>query len=205
MWMMVKASLFRRVILLMAISVLLALIAAVPKTSGQGPGTNQSTAGDDATTVRFVPAPDSPFAVGTEPERVASDDFNGDRNPDLAVTNTASNNVTVLLGDGRGGFAPAPGSPFAVGTLPLEITIADFNADRNPDLAVTNLSSNNVTVLLGDGRGGFAPASGSPFAVGAFPLGITSDDFNRDEKPDLATANIASSNVTVLLNTTPTP
>ena len=152
MWMMVRASPFRRAILAIAISVLLALIAAVPMASGQGRGTPQSTAGDDATTVSFAPAPGSPFAVGTQPERVASADFNGDRNPDLAVTNTASNNVTVLLGDGRGGFAPA---------------------------------------------------SGSPFAVGAFPLGITSADFDRDKKPDLATANIASSNVTVLLNTTP--
>jgi FG-GAP-like repeat len=152
MWIMVKASLLRRAILVMAMSVLLALIAAAPKASGQGPGINQSAAGDDATTVSFAPALGSPFAVGTEPERVAS---------------------------------------------------ADFNRDRNPDLAVTNTASNDVTVLLGDGSGGFAPASGSPFAVGAFPLGITSTDFNRDKKPDLATANIASSNVTVLLNTTP--
>jgi hypothetical protein len=97
MWMMVRASPFRRAILVMAISILLALIAALPKASGQGPGTNQSTAGDDATTVSFAPARRRPFAVGTAPERVASDDFNRDRNPDLAVTNTASNNVTVLL------------------------------------------------------------------------------------------------------------
>jgi hypothetical protein len=148
MWMMVKASLFRRVILLMAISVLLALIAAVPKASGQGPGTNQSTAGDDATTVSFAPAPGSPFAVGTEPERVASADFNRDKKPDLAVTNTASNNVTVLLGDGRGGFAPAPGSPFAVGNNAAGITSADFNRDKKPDLATANIASSNVTVLL---------------------------------------------------------
>jgi hypothetical protein len=87
--------------------------------------------------------------------------------------------------------------------LSLEITSADFNRDKKLDLAVANGGDNDVTVLLGDGRGGFAPASGSPFAVGAFPLGITSADFNRDKKPDLATANIASSNVTVLLNTTP--
>jgi|SRR5829696_2299404 len=148
MWMMVKASLFRRAILVMAISVLLALIAAVAKASGQGPGANQSTAGDDATTVRFAPAPGSPFAVGTEPERVASAEFNRDKKPDLAVTNTASNNVTVLLGDGRGGFAPASGSPFAAGNNSAGITSAEFNRDKKPDLATANIASSNVTILL---------------------------------------------------------
>ena len=97
MWMMVRARPFRRAILVMAICVLLALIAAVPMASGQGPGTHQSTAGDDATTVSFAPAPGSPFAVGTQPERVASADFNRDKKPDLATANIASSNFTVLL------------------------------------------------------------------------------------------------------------
>jgi hypothetical protein len=97
MWIMVKASLFRRAILVMAICVLLALIAAVPKASGQSPGANQSTAGDDATTVSFAPSRRSPFAVGTQPERVASADFNRDKKPDLATANIASSDFTVLL------------------------------------------------------------------------------------------------------------
>ena len=146
--MMVRASPFRRAILVMAISVLLALIAAVPKASGQGPGTHQSTAGDDATTVSFTPASRRPLAVGTEPERVASADFNGDKKRDLAVANGDDNNVTVLLGNGRGRFAPARSSPFAVGTLPLVISSADFNRDKKPDLATANIASSNVTVLL---------------------------------------------------------
>jgi hypothetical protein len=102
-------------------------------------------------------------------------------------------------------FVPAPGSPFAVGIGPEGITSADFDGDGKLDLAIMNYNDNNVTVLLGDGSGGFTPATGSPFAVGLHPLGITSADFNGDTKPDLAMANIASNNVTVLLNTTPSP
>src|SRR5829696_7675681 len=97
MWMMVKASLFRRAILVMAISVLLALIAAVAKASGQGPGANQSTAGDDATTVRFAPASGSPFAAGNNSAGITSAEFNRDKKPDLATANIASSNVTILL------------------------------------------------------------------------------------------------------------
>src|SRR5829696_6891346 len=49
--MMVKVSRLRRGILMIAISVLLALIVAVPKAaSGQSPGTNQGTTGEDVNT-----------------------------------------------------------------------------------------------------------------------------------------------------------
>jgi hypothetical protein len=46
---------------------------------------------------------------------------------------------------------------------------------------------------------GFAQAAGSPVAVGGFPKGVTSGDFNLDGKPDLAVANQSSSNLTILL------
>jgi hypothetical protein len=65
---------------------------------------------------------------------------------------------------------------------------------------VTNLiSSGTVTIFLGNGSGGFAQAAGSPVAVGGFPKGVTSGDFNLDGKPDLAVANQSSSNLTILL------
>ncbi|MGH8100074.1 MAG: choice-of-anchor J domain-containing protein [Chthoniobacterales bacterium] len=53
------------------------------------------------------------FGVGTGPNSVAVGDFNGDGNQDLAMANANSNNVSVLLGDGAGGFGPA--TNFGVG------------------------------------------------------------------------------------------
>jgi hypothetical protein len=53
--------------------------------------------------------------------------------------------------------------------------------------------------LRGDGRGGFAPVTGSPIAVGRGPWGIAVGDVNRDAKPDLVTANFESNGVSVLL------
>ncbi len=147
----------------------------------------------------FAPAPGSPFAVGLGPYSIAVRDVNLDGKPDLATANNNSNNVTVLLGNGAGGFAAAPGSPFAVGSVPFSIAVEDVNLDGKPDIAAANFNSNNVTVLLGDGAGGFAPAPGSPFAVGTQPFSIAVGDVNLDGKPDLATANINSNDVTVLL------
>jgi hypothetical protein len=144
-------------------------------------------------------APGSPFAVGPGPESVAVGDFNGDGIPDLAVANGASNNVTVVLGNGSGGYTTALGSPFTVGPTPVSVAVGDFNGDGIQDLAVANDVSNNVTVLLGSGSGGFTEAAGSPFAVGTNPYSVVVGDFNGDGIQDLATGNGGSNNVTVLL------
>src|ERR1041384_1604031 len=145
----------------------------------------------------FSGASGSPFAAGTEPESVAVSDFNGDGKQDLAVANTASNNVMVLLGNGTGGFSAASGSPFAVDTHPNSVAVGDFNGDGNQDFATANVFANNITVLLGNGAGGFSEAIGSPFAIGASPHSIAVGDFNSDGKLDVATAN--TNNATVLL------
>jgi hypothetical protein len=140
----------------------------------------------------------SPFALGATPASVAVGDFNGDGNPDLVTANN-SNTVTLLLGDGTGGFTAAAGSPFAVGTNPQSVAAADFNGDGNLDLVTANFGDNTVTVLLGNGSGGFTAAAGSPFAVGTNPQSVAVGDFNRDGKPDIVTANNGNDTVRVLL------
>jgi hypothetical protein len=92
-------------------------------------------------------------------------DLNGDGKLDLAVANLGSNNVTILLGNDGGGFTPAAVSNYATGDLPNSPVVADLNGDGYPDLAVDNLSDGTVTVLLGNGSGGFSASAGSPFAA----------------------------------------
>jgi hypothetical protein len=129
-------------------------------------------------------------------------DVNGDGRRDLAVANASSNSVTILLGNGSGGFAPAAGSPVAVGANPEFVAIADLNGDGRADLSVANGGANTVTLLLGDGSGGFHEAVGSPVPVGNNPVPVAPVDVNGDGKLDLAVANFSSNNVTVLTNGT---
>ncbi len=140
----------------------------------------------------FTASTNSPFAVGKQPESVVAGDFNGDGSQDLAVANINDNTVTVLLGNGQGGFAAAQGSPFAVGHQPASIGVGDFNGDGIQDLAVGNFKDSTVTVLLGNGAGGFTAASGGPLAVGTNPGAVAVADFNGDGFLDLATANYAN-------------
>src|ERR1039457_4590669 len=148
---------------------------------------------------QFRTAPGSPFAMGLTPVFVTEGDFNGDGKPDLTIANQNDNTVTVLLGNGTGGFTAAPGSPIRVGYVPQSVAIGDFNRDGKPDLVVTNADNNNVTVLLGNGTGGFTAAPGSPFPTGIWPSAVAVGDFNGDGKLDLAIANTNSNNLTVLL------
>ncbi len=88
--------------------------------------------------------------MGANPHSVALADFNLDGNLDIVTANSGGNTVTVLLGNGTGGFTAAAGSPFAVGTNPQSVAVADFNGDGNPDIVTANNGSNDVTVLLGN-------------------------------------------------------
>ena len=91
----------------------------------------------------------------------------------------------------------SPATNFAAGSNPFSIAIGDLNGDGKPDLAVANVNSNNVSILLGDGTGSFGPATN--FAVGTNPESVAIGDFNGDGKPDLAVANIGSDSVSILL------
>ena len=90
-------------------------------------------------------------------------------NANFAAATMVTQNLTVKPANPSGTLIEAAGSPIAVGTHPNSVAVGDFNGDGIQDVAIANLNSNNVTVLLGNGSGGFSAATGSPFATGTFP------------------------------------
>ena len=147
----------------------------------------------------FTQATGSPISVGNGPVAIAIGDFNGDGILDLAIVNEYDDDVTVLVGDGTGGFSPANGSPFSVGEYPVSLVVADFNNDGILDLATANSADGTVSVLLGNGAGGFASSPDSPITVGNQPDAVAAADLNLDGNVDLIIANGGDGTVTVLL------
>ena len=86
---------------------------------------------------------------------------------------------------------------FDAGTHPSTVAVGDFNGDGVQDLAVANVNSANVSVLLGNGDGTFQVAVN--FGAGGRPRSVAVADFNGDGVQDLAVANDGSNNVSVLL------
>ena len=141
----------------------------------------------------------TPAAVSASvaiPERLATADFNGDGLLDVAVAN-ANNTISIMLGDGSGGFARAAGSPFTpAGMLgPGGIVAGNFaNGDLIPDLAVVSRNTDVVLVLRGAGNGTFTAEQSLVAALGsdASPSTVQLHEMNGDGRPDLVVASGAS-------------
>jgi hypothetical protein len=109
--------------------------------------------------------------VGTSPSAVAVGDFNRDGQKDVAVVNSGSNNVSVLLGNGSGGFTIGPNSPIATSASnPIDIAAGDLDRDGILDLVVAFGSVSQAQILRGLGgaqAGQFSAVA--PFDLTAAP------------------------------------
>ena len=63
------------------------------------------------------------------------------------------------------------------------MAVADFDADGNLDLAMTNSTSDSVSVVRGNGDGSFQTAQS--FAAGDGPTSAAASDVNGDGVLDL--------------------
>ncbi len=126
------------------------------------------------------------YTVGTNPASVAVGDFNSDGKNDIAVANSDSNNISILLGNGDGSFQAAmnyPGLCFG----PIAIATGDFNNDGKLDLAVPDARCGSGNIFRGNGNGTFQAATA--FQAGNCAQSVTIGDFNNDGNLDLALAN----------------
>ena len=155
-----------------------------------------------APTSMFRAAPGSPLPVGERPADVVLGDVNNDGHADIITANTGSNDVTILLGDGTGAFASAPG-PTIPAEAPHLVVLGNLNRDGNLDLVLTSHDSNDVTVLLGKGDGRFWPAPASPYAAlhrtPPHNHGLALGDANGDGNLDIVTTNQNDNSISVLL------
>ena len=90
-------------------------------------------------------------------------------------------------------YTPTPSNP--VGRSPQAIATGDFNGDGRWDLATVNGTSDDVSVLLGNGNGTFRSAVS--FGVGKIPLALVAEDMDRDGVLDLVLALSGSDQVVV--------
>lgn len=144
--------------------------------------------------------------VGGELRRaLALGDLNSDGKVDVTTASSGREDfpgfASALLSNGTGAFGPDAGgvSSTDTGLGSTSVALGDFNGDARLDAAVANYSSDDVSVLLGDGGGGFAAAT--PFPAHDGPRSVAVGDFDGDGRADLAVANAISQDVSILPGT----
>src|SRR4028119_332206 len=129
-------------------------------------------------------APKVDFPTGNGPFSVSIGDFNGDGSPDVAVTNRYSNTTSILINTTpTGATAPtfSPKVDFTAGVSPIPVSIGDFNGDGAPDVAVANISSYTISILLNTTATGASTPTFAPkvdFPAGPRPRSLSIGDFN---------------------------
>lgn len=126
-------------------------------------------------------------------------DMNNDGWLDLSIVNEVTADVRVFLNraDGSGLYHPFIQPPAPVNTQASPSEPSDFNMDGNPDLAVVNIATSSVSILLGNGDGTFAPQQ--QVTVASQPRGIAVLDADADGDMDIVNTNSSGSGSLSLL------
>jgi len=156
---------------------------------------------------------------GQELRSISLGDVDGDGNVDTILGR--DNALTVQKGDGQGSFTAQPS--LSIGNWVTSAVIGDVNADGKLDLIAANAkngfvctgtdpdcvtgystSTPQVTVLVGDGTGGFAApltsALGSTKTGNGYLPGVALADLTGDAFPELVVDDHFQNNVIVAAN-----
>lgn len=150
-------------------------------------------------------APWTPVRIdaGPEPLDVELADLSGDGYLDLIVLNNvgvhsgAPDYVSVMLGDGGGGFSPR--APYPVGAQAYTVSLADADGDGHTDVIACG---STLSVLRGDGTGSlggaelFAPDESGPICV---------RDLDGDLRVDVVGTHFYLEAISILFGRLPPP
>ncbi|MGA2419502.1 MAG: FG-GAP-like repeat-containing protein [Candidatus Acidiferrum sp.] len=150
------------------------------------------------------------FNVGLNPTALVANFFTSGTLPDLAVVynNSGTTSFTILQNQDSGNFTTVTPAPItlganetgqiAIGTGVFRNDGTKFSTAQPDDVVLVNNTSNNISILLGNGDGTFVEAPNSPIAVGKGPTSVVVADFNNDGFLDLAVSNSTDNTITLL-------
>ena len=85
-------------------------------------------------------------------------DFDNNGEIDLVVGNTGNNKASILFGDGSGSFPNALKTSHTCGSTIRGVGVVDLNGDGWDDFVTANRFGNNMSIVLNNGDGTFAPS-----------------------------------------------
>jgi len=123
-----------------------------------------------------------------EPTAVVTGVFDASGLTDLVVVERVADRISILKGTPDGGLAdPRLATSYATGRTPTRAVTTRLTRGPWADLAVLNEGSEDVSIFLNDGRGGFIVMP--RVDAGDNPTGLLAEDVNKDGIPDLLVSN----------------
>ena len=148
-----------------------------------------------------------PISLGGDPldfaRAIVAGNFTGSPLADLAVVSDCfdgPDNVSILLNQGNGPFDLMPSIPLGTFVVPSSITTGNFFEGGPLDLAVADSAFNSVSVLQGDGQGGFTVLPALALGSGVNPSFVATGEFTGNGQTDMAVATQAPNSVLIELN-----
>ena len=144
------------------------------------------------------------FMVGNSPVALNWGDLDADGKPDVVVAcDLASNNIYVLHNASTlGAISFTSGQVFSAGSNPSGVAIGNIDQDTKPDVAVSNLGSNSISLFRNvSSVGSISLSAPTIVSTGARPAAIVIVDLDGDGLQELVTANAGSDAISAFLNT----
>ncbi|CAF1586360.1 unnamed protein product [Rotaria magnacalcarata] len=126
-------------------------------------------------------------------------DLKNDSITDLVTANYATHSVSVILGFGNEIFASPSTYSTRFYSFPSMVVSGDFNGDKRMSLAIANYGTNNVGIMLGNGKGIFGTQKRLSTGPNSHPYSIALSDLNNDFILDIVVANYENKSIGVFL------
>jgi hypothetical protein len=121
------------------------------------------------------------YSTGVDPTQVVAAPLTESGLTDLVVLNEGSQNISIFLNNGNGGFITMP--LVDAGNDPTGVAVRDVNGDGISDLLVSN-KQGDLLIILGNGNGTFKPYERADQTVS-----LAVGDFNNNGLPEFVLSN----------------
>ncbi|NOZ86958.1 MAG: VCBS repeat-containing protein [Deltaproteobacteria bacterium] len=140
--------------------------------------------------------------TSVDPSDLVLKDTDNDGDLDVVITTYSGDELWVFKNDGSGVYDPGSPVKYQLGSLgcsnPYRMAMADFDNDKDLDLAVLCAESDKVALLRQDA----SRLTVFPYLVdsGAGPVSIGIGKFDGNESPDIAVGGYDGKNISIILN-----
>ena len=110
------------------------------------------------------------YSTGIDPTQVVAAPLTGDGLTDLVVLNQGSDDISIFLNDGKGGFIAMP--RVDAGNDPTGLAVRDVNGDGIPDLLVSN-AQGDLLIIARQRRRHVPARTSGPTRASAWPWAIS--------------------------------